>query len=331
MKKALTCNSQILLNMSRIVCQARKILCFFFLMLWIHPVFPQDDSGFSMRIESDEQVGELLIQAISQQLTRYTYSETERRSKNDVLFIDVDVEDTFSIVLLPPQAERLVYRYVQGAAMWERLFIVEEVLPDHWDELKWPELILSQEPGDEGWTLENDPEVRSFLEQRFEDVETKMSQIDSLEKLVFTVSMLKNMLKDDRSLATWLTRPLQSLGHNKTIHIPVSGDTVLFTQVMIHEEELDTLRVNYQVVRSRETENQIRYTQVENHDGLGALLQMLTGSSSFSGENRSSGKEEWVLEDSQQLVEYIQHHETSFKGGNMVYNIEKHVVIKQVD
>ena len=99
---------------------------------------------------------------------------------------------------------------------------------------------------------------------------------------------------------------------------------------MIHEEEMDTLRVNYQVVRSRETENQIRYTQVENHDGLGALLQMLTGSSS-SGENRSSGKEEWVLEDSQQLVEYIQHHETSFNGGNMVYNIEKHVVIKRVD
>ncbi len=303
---------------------------FIFLMTWTQTAQGQDSPGFSSVIESKSEVGELLIQAISSTVNRYSYSEIDQKSRNGVLFMDIHVEDTFFLEPLPAEENTNMFRYGQGSGMWERLFLIENELPANWDDLVWPELLLSMESGGESLTLVNASEVRSFLEARFDDLESRLNGIDSLKQLVYIVGLLKNTLKDDSSLASWVTRPIELLGHGKIIQIPVKGDSVLFTQIMIDEEEADSLRIDFKVIRSWEGENIVRYTQEELQDGRKAFLEKLTGTES-SRDTKSSGKEERLFRDHQYLMEYNQHHEASISGGGMTFSIVKGVKIRRLE
>ncbi|MCF8239355.1 MAG: hypothetical protein K9I85_14425 [Saprospiraceae bacterium] len=256
--------------------------------------------GYSSTVESDEDLIILRIQALPQTATRYHYSETDRKTTNGPAFMNVRIEDEFSLVPVSFSEDVLGVKFQQGNEMWKRIFIMEEGLPEKWNELIWPELLLSVDAGTGRISLMNGSEVRPFITARLEELDHQVKTVESLKNLTFMMDRLRTMVANDENLCYWLTQPLQFMGHGREIEIPQSPEADL-TQIMINPEKSDTLQRTYRVTRVKESGNQIRYTR----EGLNMLpvLGHKKANSDLISTPMTASTEEWVVDAQDQLIE----------------------------
>lgn len=162
---------------------------------------------YSSTVESKEDLVTFKIQALPQSATRYHFSETDRKTTSGPAFIDIQIEDDFSLTPVSFSEGVIGVKFEQGREMWKRIFIVEEGLPEKWNELIWPELLLSIDAESGKITLMNGSEVQPFITARLEELDHQLKTVKSQKNLSFMMDQLRPMVKDNESLCFWLTQP----------------------------------------------------------------------------------------------------------------------------
>lgn len=288
----------------------------------------QNPPEYSSTIESKEDLVKFKIQALPQSATRYHFSETDRKTTSGSVFMDIQIEDDFSLTPVSFSEGVIGVKFRQGREMWKRIFIVEEGLPEKWNELIWPELLLSIDAESGKIILMNGSEVRPFIEARLEELDHKMNTVESQKKLSFMMDHLRTMVKDNESLCFWLTQPLQFMGHGTVIEVP-QGQAAVVTEVIIQKEISDTLQRSYRLTRTEEDGNNVRYSR-EGQNTL-TLWGHQTAKSNLIPTPITNALEEWVFDDQHQLIEVARQSSTTSKSAMNPLTIERSMRIIRLD
>lgn len=291
-------------------------------------VYAQHIPGYTSRVESDADFVSIQINALPQKATRYHYTEIDRQTTGERSFVDTHIDDEFTLTPVSFSEDLIGLKFHQGTAMWKRIFLLENAFPEKWDQLTWPELLLSVEAQTGKMTLMNGSEIRPFLEARFAELDNKLNSVDSLKSLTVILAKLKPMLNDDESLRFWLTQPIQLMGHGQLIEGPKLNEVDL-TQTLINSEISDTIQRTYKVIRNVEDGNNIRYTR----EGQNAL--------SFFGYKKATNnliptptittQEEWLLNGEGELIEVSRESMTISNSKINSLDIEKSVHIVRLE
>lgn len=284
--------------------------------------------GYTSSRVSDADLVAIQINALPQKATRYHYTEIDQKISGDRVLMDVHIEEEFSLTPVSFSENLIGLKFQQGAAMWKQIFLLENALPEKWDQLTWPELLLSVEAETGKMTLINGSEIRPFLEARFVELETKLNSVDSLKSLTFLLAKLRPMLNDDESLRFWLTQPIQLLGHGQYIDGPKLNDADM-TQIWINPEISDTIQKTYTLKRTVEDGNTIRYTRKGQNEV--SFVGHKKATNNLTPIPISTTQEEWIVNQDGELIEVTRQSTTLSNSQINSLNIERTMRISRLE
>lgn len=293
-----------------------------------HPAQSQYIPGYTSSVESSEQLSSIQINALPQKTTRYHYSETERQMVGEDAFLDVSIEDEFTLEPVFFSEGQYGLKFRQGSAMWKRIFLMEDYLPPQWNQEAWPEILLSIDLKTGKMTMENEDIIRHVLVDRFAELDEKLNSIDSLKNLTFVVKQLRSMLKDNESLTFWLTQPIQYMQHGQLIEVPTFREADI-TRIFINPETSDTIWRTYTLKRTQEDMNRIRYTRTGNHEFF--LPGHIKAANNQTPVPSTTTEESWLLGSEGEFIEVSRLRMTTSNSQVHSFDINRSIGIMRMD